>query len=88
MHIEISEEKIDSRHGTSQKTGKPYSMYWQVGYMHQAGEKYPLKMNIPCEDGQAPFKVGNYDLLDSAFQVNQNGNLELRRFSMPLVARK
>jgi hypothetical protein len=76
--IEITSTEIKTRSGTSARTGNPYTMREQIGYLHKAGDPYPEKIKISLEDNQPPYHTGNYDLSPSSFYVDKYDSLSVR----------
>lgn len=83
--IEITSTHVDVRNGTSQRTGKPYSIYEQQAYMH-TGEPYPVRIKINLESGQNAYQPGNYDLHPSSFFADRFGSMSVRPVLVPRPA--
>lgn len=81
--IEITSTEVKSRSGTSARTGNPYSMREQFGYLHQQGQPYPTKIKIALEDNQPPYYPGNYDLSPNSFYVDKYDGLAVRPILIP-----
>ena len=83
MKIEIKSNDVGVKSGTSKRTGKPYSIREQVGYLHQDGEAYPVRCVLNLEDGQEPYAPGVYETANELY-VGDFGRLAVSR-SMRLV---
>lgn len=83
LMIEITSTQVKSRSGTSARTGNPYSMREQFGYLHQVGQPYPTKIKIPLEDNQAPYFAGNYDLSPDSYYVDKYDAIAIRPILVP-----
>jgi hypothetical protein len=81
--IEITSTEYTTRKGTSQRTGKEYSMNEQFAYMHRPNDPYPEKIKLTLDNGQAPYAAGNYDLHHSSFSVGRFGGIEVRPVLVP-----
>lgn len=88
MKIEIVNVNVRNQSGTSQRTGKPYSMNKQEAFLHIEGQPYPVRFEFNLAEGATPFQKGFYTLSDKSFMVDRfgslgvSGQLEL----VPLVA--
>lgn len=81
--IEIASTQVQTRAGTSQRTGKAYTINEQAAYMH-IGQPYPVQIKINLENGQPPYQPGNYDLHPQSFSADRFGGISVRPL---LVAR-
>ncbi|AWA06641.1 single-stranded DNA-binding protein [Aeromonas hydrophila] len=77
MKIEIANVNVRNQSGTSQKTGKPYSMNKQEAYLHLDGQPYPVRFEFNLADGATPFQKGFYTVTDKSFIVDRFGSLAL-----------
>lgn len=76
LTITISEAKIDTKHGTSRKTGKPYSISEQAGMVSlPSGEV--RRVVLQHEEGDAPLQPGSYQPKQSAYWVGDFGALSI-----------
>lgn len=71
MKIIVKNAEIEVKSGTSQKTGKPYSIKNQTGYVHFAHEEYPIEIKLRIRDEQAPYPPGEYTVDDRSFYVGK-----------------
>lgn len=81
MRIEIFEEDqrlIEDVRGTR-------SFYSQIGYLHKADSKYPVRFKIPMRGDVLPHQPGTYEISDSSFRVNNFEKLELDPYNLTLV---
>ncbi len=78
MKIEIREQKIQNINGTSNKTGKAFSMNKQEGWLHTANQPYPIRIEITLDDHATNgFLPGMYELMEESFYVNRFGQLQV-----------
>lgn len=78
MHIiRIEDSKVDMRSGTSQRTGKPYSMKEQKAYL-VGFAKYPVEISLTLPDDVQFYVPGDYTA-ETPFTVGRFGRLELNR---------
>jgi hypothetical protein len=75
MKIEIAHVTVRNQSGTSQRTGKPYSMDKQEAYLHLDGQPYPVKFEFTLAQGATPFQKGFYTVTDKSFIVDRFGSL-------------
>ncbi|MAS10530.1 single-stranded DNA-binding protein [Salinisphaera sp.] len=68
--IEFHEDRARTKEGTSAKTGKPYKIREQQGFIYLNGEPYPQKFTLPLHDDQAPYPAGTYELTPDFFLGN------------------
>lgn len=74
--IEVRNESIDGKHGTSRKTGKPYSIYEQMAFVSlPSGET--RRITLQHEEGDKPLPVGKYEPKASAYWVGDFGALSI-----------
>lgn len=89
MKIEIKSVDVNVKSGTSKRTGKPYSIREQVGYLHVEGEAYPVRCVLQLGDEQEGYAPGLYDTA-SELAVGDFGRLSVSRGLrlVPVAARK
>lgn len=75
MKIEIANVSVRNQSGTSQRTGKPYSMEKQEAYLHLDGQPYPVKFEFTLAQGATPYQKGFYTITDKTFIVDRFGSL-------------
>ena len=78
MMVEVTDADVQTKSGTSAKTGRAYSIREQQGWLHLPGEPYPQKIKLNLEEGDSPYTVGRYQLLTSSFYVGRFGDLQVR----------
>lgn len=61
MKIEIKSNDVNVKSGTAKRTGRPYTIREQVGYLHVQGEAYPQRCVLNLEEGQEPYAPGVYE---------------------------
>lgn len=89
MKIEIKSAETVTKSGTSKRTGKPYSIVEQVGYLFVQGEAYPQRCVLQIDDGVQPYQPGIYDTADE-LRVGDFGRLSVSRGLrlLPVSSRK
>ncbi len=75
MKIEIANVSVRTQSGTSQRTGKPYSMEKQEAWLHLEGVPYPVKFEFNLAQGATPYQKGFYNVTDKSFIVDRFGSL-------------
>ncbi len=81
--ITITKPDLNVVKGTSAKSGKPYELRIQTGYLHSVGDDgvvadFPDKFEFILQDGEDAYPRGQYFLSPSAIQVSRDGRLEAR----------
>lgn len=85
MKIEVKSSEVNVKSGTSKKSGKPYSIREQVGYLHVQGEAYPQRCVLQLEDEQQPYAPGVYETANELY-VGDFGRLAIsRRMTLTLL---
>lgn len=89
--ITITKPDLNVVEGVSAKSGKPYKLRIQTGYLHSVGDDgvvcdFPDKFEFILADGQEAYARGHYTLSPSAIQVSRDGRLETRVRLLPLTA--
>ncbi|MGL6424170.1 single-stranded DNA-binding protein [Aeromonas caviae] len=77
MKIEIANVSVRNQSGTSQRTGKAYSMDKQEAYLHLDGQPYPVKFEFTLAQGATPYQKGFYSVTDKSFIVDRFGSLSV-----------
>ena len=90
LRVEITTVLVDVKNGTSAKTGKPYSIREQEGWMFcydRNGHPYPhpQKVKLTLDDDQQPYQPGNYLLCPSSIYVDRFGQPAIRARLRPAV---
>ncbi|EAP5605232.1 DNA-binding protein [Salmonella enterica] len=83
LNVEVKprQEVLNTRSGTSAKTGKDYVMHEQGCYVDLGGD-YPVEIKINIPDGQLPYRAGNYTIDLSSFRVDGYGRLMVDRVKL------
>lgn len=76
LTIEIRDAKIDTKSGVSRKTGKPYSIAEQQGYVTLPNGEI-RRVVLQHDDGDAALPVGRYSPKPSAYWVGDFGALSI-----------
>lgn len=88
--IDVNSTKTSTRRGTSARTGKPYEMTTQRGFLHSVdpitGEVTPTAIDLPIDRDSFPYEAGRYTLDASSIRVNQYGSVEIGRIKLVKVA--
>lgn len=84
LKIEVKSTEVETRTGTSPRTGKPYTIRSQVAYaftLERNGQprSYPERISLNLEDNDQPYPVGVYYLDDRSVYVGDFGRLMLGR---------
>ena len=82
MKIEIK-STVTEYHQMQTKNG-PRDRFYQVAYLHQDGEPYPIKFRI-THDQNTPLAPGYYKLDDSSYTVGRYGDLEINPFQKRFI---
>lgn len=88
--IEIREgDSVRTQSGTSNRTGKPYSIRKQEGWFHSKTEPYPSKVELNLADNQPPYAPGLYQIdFDQSVFVDRYNSLQLGRLQLQRQAPK
>lgn len=82
LKIEIAQQAVETRNGTSKRTGQPYTIHEQEAYLHQEGKPYPTPMKLNIEANQQgipqPFAPGIYTLSPDSFYIDRYGSLAVK----------
>lgn len=76
LTIEIRDANIDGKHGTSRKTGKPYSIYEQPAFVTLPNGEC-RRITLQHEEGDKALPVGRYIPKPSAYWVGDFGALSI-----------
>lgn len=76
ISISIREAKIDTKTGVSRRTGKPYSISEQAGFVTLPNGE-TRRITLQHEEGDAPLQPGDYVPLASAVWVGDFGALSI-----------
>lgn len=91
IKVQIEKVEVDDKRGTSQRTGKPYSIREQVAwgfFCDQEGRPHPhpQRIRITLGDLQDPYPVGLYQIADESFFPDRFGQVTCRVKLRPLTA--
>lgn len=84
LRVQVETTIIDTKNGTSARTGKPYSIREQEAWMYcydKEGKPYqhPQKISLQLEDDQKdPYPVGQYILDPASIYVGKFGQVCIR----------
>lgn len=90
LKIQVETTVIDTKTGTSAKTGKPYCIREQEAWMfgHDRDGKphpHPQRIRLTLDDDQQPYSVGNYTLCPSSIYVDRFNQIAIRARLRPVV---
>lgn len=91
LKIQIETTVVDTKSGTSAKTGKPYSIREQEAwaFLHSRDgqpNKHPTKIKITLDDDQQPYPLGNYVLDLASLYPDRFGQLCIRTRLLPALS--
>jgi hypothetical protein len=86
MKIEIQSSEVKSRSGTSQKTGRPYTIREQQAYAHIPTSAYPVEISINLRGDEQPWSPGMYQLDDASFFVDRFKSLSIGTLTLRPIA--
>lgn len=83
LKIQIETTLVDTKAGTSAKTGKPYCIREQEGWMFgfdRDGKPHPhpQRIRLTLDDDQKPYEVGTYQLDSSSIYVDRFNQIAIR----------
>ena len=89
IKIEIDKAEVRTKSGVSARTGKPYSIREQKGYVYLCdGEgrpnKHPSTLIVMLGDDQPPYGPGFYTIAPSSFYTDRFDNLALSPVLVPI----
>lgn len=76
IKVEIRSTVTTTREGISKKSGQPYKLIEQRGWLHGAKD-YPTEVSFLLENGQLPFAPGYYVAGSECVQVDNFGACRL-----------
>jgi len=77
IRIEVKSSATVRRAGTSKRTGQPYEMFEQRGWLHGAKD-YPTEVSFVLAKDQLPFAPGWYLVGPECCEIDRFGNITLR----------
>jgi hypothetical protein len=76
VKIEFHTTELDVNEGVSQRTGKPYSITKQKGYLFIGDDPYPERIEFQIEEGKGAYSAGKYFLdLNACATVDRFGSI-------------
>ena len=88
LKIEIASNEVININGTSNKTGKPYSIRKQSAYLFMPGEKYPVPFEFNLETNQAAYEPGFYEVMSSSFYIDRFKSLSVGRLDLTRITKQ
>lgn len=76
IRVTVKEAKIDTKRGTSRKTGKPYQIDEQVAFVTLPNGE-TRRITLQHEEGDQALPLGDYEPKPSAFWVGDFGALSI-----------
>lgn len=92
IKIEVATRVIDTKNGTSAKSGKPYSIREQEAWAFFVGRDgkpnpHPSKIKLTLDDEQKDaYELGVYQLDPASLYADRFGQVSIRARLRPLVA--
>jgi len=91
LKIQVETLVVDSKNGTSAKTGKPYSIReqeaWAFTYDRDGKpHPHPQRIRLTLDDEQPqPYPIGAYQLDPASLYVDRFGQIAIRARLRPMV---
>lgn len=91
IQIKIEDVAVETKQGTSSKTGKPYSIREQTAwglFCDQNGKQHPhpMRIRLTLDDQAAPYPVGTYTLAPESLYPDRFGQITIRAKLRPVAA--
>ena len=91
IQIKVEDVAVETKSGTSQKSGKAYSIREQTawGLFHDQNGKvqpHPQRIRVTLDDQQPPYPVGVYTLAPESFYPDRFGQITIRAKLRPVAA--
>ena len=91
VKIEIESAETKTKSGVSARTGKPYSMREQRGYVYVIGSegkpnRHPSPLVFTLRDEQPAYAPGFYTLAPESLYTNKFDQLEVFPVLLPMTA--
>lgn len=92
LKVEVSTLVVDTKNGTSAKTGKPYSIREQEAWITCYGKDgkpypHPQRMKVTLDDDQPePYPLGQYILDPASIYIDRFGQVAIRARLRPAPA--
>lgn len=84
MRVRVKSAQVQERRIKRKSDGREFLFREQPGLV-SVGEETRI-ISVSLESDQAPYPVGEYELLDGSFYVDRNGRLQLGRLALKPVA--
>lgn len=93
IKIEVKTTEVQTKSGTSAKSGKPYSIREQEAWAYTTDREgkphpYPQRIRLTLGDDQQPYPVGLHTLGPASFYVDRFSGLALGPVLVPLGVEK
>jgi hypothetical protein len=91
LKISVESTVVDTKSGTSAKTGKPYLIReqeaWMYGYDRDGQpHKHPQRIRLTLDDDQQPYALGAYILDPASVYVDRFNQIAIRARLRPAAA--
>lgn len=83
IKVEVTSTLVESKTGTSSRTGKSYSIREQECWLHTCDKEgrprpHPERAVLPLDENQPAYPVGNYVVCPSSLYVGRFGMVGIR----------
>ena len=75
IKIEVKTQETSTFSGTSQRTGKDYSITKQPAWAHLGNDPYPTKIELTIKSDSQPYETGFYKVSPDSIVVNNYNQL-------------
>jgi len=86
MRMRVKSIEVSEKHGTSKRTGQPYTIREQFCFWENAATGEVRRVTLSLREGQEPYAVGQYNVSDESFGVDRFGGLAVERLRLEPVA--
>lgn len=91
IRVEVTSAAVETKTGTSNRTGKSYTIREQECWVHTTDKNaqsrpHPERAVVPLDDNQPPYPVGSYFICPSSVYVGRFGMVGLRLRLRPVAA--
>lgn len=91
IRVQVESVEIQTKNGTSQRTGKPYAIREQEAWGYFCGpdgkpHPHPQKMRITLGDQDQPYPVGTYIIAPESLYPDRYGQVTCRVRLRPVAA--
>lgn len=78
MRVNVTSEEVETKSGTSKKTGKPYTVHEQKATAENSRFRMPVRLTLG-DDGK-PYPIGAYDVdFEASVKIGQYGDFGWER---------